>query len=163
MDRSDSVPQVPDLYFLRNLGVPTVGPGTGQVCATGTGCVIGTGCVTELFGPIHLRASWSLFNYEVPAISFLSSLPGRMPPCLRRHATNPSFPHAASQPNVYLKSAPALCGTLAWEAPSLVWEPPVAGLGSTLLVVLPFLWSSAGLVLWSPWPPVLICGPRGCS
>ena len=41
--------------------------------------------------------------------------------------------------------------------PSLVWEPAVPGPGSTLLVVLraPFL--------WSPWPPVLTCGPRGCS
>ena len=51
--------------------------------------------------------SRSLFLYKVPAILFVSSLRGRMPPCLRSHATNPSFPHAASQPNVYLKSAPS--------------------------------------------------------
>jgi hypothetical protein len=51
--------------------------------------------------------SWTLFPYEVPAISFVSSLRGRMPPCLRSHATDPPFPHAASQPNVYLKSAPS--------------------------------------------------------
>ena len=41
--------------------------------------------------------SWSLFPYKVPAISFVSSLRGRMPPCLRSHATDPSFPHAASR------------------------------------------------------------------
>ena len=52
----------------------------------------------------------------------------------------------------------ALC-VVPWSGtqPSLAREPPVSGLGT------PFLWSSAGLFLWSPRPLVLICGPRGCS
>jgi hypothetical protein len=37
----------------------------------------------------------------------VSSMRGRMPPCLRSHATIPTLPRAASQPNVYIDSAPS--------------------------------------------------------
>jgi hypothetical protein len=54
----------------------------------------------------------SLFSYIVPAsrlagkLFHVSSLRGHIPPCLRSHVTDLSFPHATSQPNVYIKSTP---------------------------------------------------------
>ena len=55
-----------------NVGCSRAGPrGTG--CGGLRMCDRDGMCHRELFGPIHLRASWSLFNYEVPAISFVSS------------------------------------------------------------------------------------------
>ena len=106
---------------------PAVGPGTGRVCVTGTGChrhgmcdQDGM-CHRELLGTIHyspasevplrkleaisLRGSGLPVGRE--AISFVSSLRGHLPPCLRSHATDPTFPYAASQPNLYIDSAPS--------------------------------------------------------
>jgi hypothetical protein len=54
--------------------------------------------------------SWSLFCYVVPASRLagrlfpVSSMRGRMPLCLR---TNTTFSSAASQPNLYIDSAPS--------------------------------------------------------
>ena len=59
--------------------------------------------------PISLRGSGLPVGRE--AISFVSSLRGRMPPCLRSHATDPTFPYAASQPNLYIDSAPSEAST----------------------------------------------------
>ena len=60
--------------------------------------------------PEPCTESWSLFCYVVPASRLagrlfpVSSMRGRMPPCLR---TNPTFPCAASQPNLYIDSVPS--------------------------------------------------------
>ena len=88
---------------------------------TGTGCHRHGMCHWELLGTIHyvpasgvplrklepisLRGSGLPVGQE--AISFVSSLRGCMPSCLRSHATDPTFPYTASQPNLYINSAPS--------------------------------------------------------
>ena len=59
------------------------------------------------------------------------------------------------------RAVPALCRPCAALCDTLVWEPLVSGLGS--LVWEAWEAPSARLSRWSPRPPVLTCGPRGCS
>jgi hypothetical protein len=68
-------------------------------------------CHRELFGPIHLRASFRGSAPKAGAYFFTRFRPfhscHHCGVACQESWTNPSFPHAASQPNVYLKSAPS--------------------------------------------------------
>jgi hypothetical protein len=79
---------------------PAVGPGTGRVCVTGTGCVNAPASKAPLS---YVASASQLAGRLFP----VSSMRGRMPPCLRSHATIPTLPRAASQPNLYIDSAPS--------------------------------------------------------